>query len=135
MYIWDKNKHSIGIDIIDDQHKYFFSLINNIYNSVVSNDEFSSKRLSMELLKHANLHFKTEIEYLLRSGVSNQSIIEHLEEHYFLNEKIHEIINKSFIEHKNIIIDLAFFINEWISNHIINYDLPFFNKMKENNEI
>lgn len=134
MYIWDKDKHSIGIEVIDDQHKYFFSLIDDIYNSVIKNDEFSSKRLSMELLKHANLHFKTEIEYLLRSGVSIESTIEHLEEHYFLNGKIHEIINKSFIDNRSILIDMALFINEWISNHIINYDLPFFNKIKDNDE-
>lgn len=132
MYIWDKDKYSVGIDEIDEQHEYMFSLIKEIYYKIIENDEESIKAYLYKALEHANIHFKTEISYLVMNKIPENEIVNHINEHFYLHEKLNEILKKLLLDNGKIMIDMALFINKWISEHIIEYDLIAFNKIREN---
>lgn len=132
MYIWDKDKYSVGIDEIDEQHEYMFSLIKEIYYKIIDNDEESIKVYLYKALEHANNHFKTEISYLIINKIPEIEIVDHINEHYYLHERLNEILKKLLLDNGKIMIDMALFINKWISEHIIEYDIVAFNKIKEN---
>lgn len=130
MHKWNIDEHGTNIDIIDEQHKYLFKLIDEIYQMIMENDNTKIKKLLIELMRHANLHFKTEIEYLIDNGSDFEEIKKHINEHYKITKELHEKIEKCFLQNENIMIDVALFINNWISEHIIEYDVIMFKKLK-----
>lgn len=131
MHIWNKEEHAVGVDIIDEQHKYLFTLISEIYTIIINKDNTKIKPILMKLIYHANTHFKTEIEYLLENGADTKEIIGHINEHYNITNTLHEKTEKCFLYDEDIMIDLALFINNWISDHIIEYDVEIFRKIKK----
>lgn len=131
MHIWNKEEHAVGVDIIDEQHKYLFTLISEIYTIIINKDNTKIKPILMKLIYHANIHFKTEIEYLLENGADTKEIIGHINEHYIITNTLHEKTEKCFLYDEDIMIDLALFINNWISDHIIEYDVEIFRKIKK----
>jgi hemerythrin len=131
MHIWNQEEYAVGVDIIDNQHKYLFSLVSEIYTTIIKNDKENLKLILMKLIYHTNLHFKTEIEYLLENGADTKEIVSHLNEHYNITNTLHEKVERYFLYGEDIMIDLALFINNWISDHIIEYDVEIFRKIKK----
>lgn len=132
MYTWNKDKYSVGIDEIDEQHEYMFLLIAEIYQKIIDNDEESIKVYLYKTLEHANNHFRTEISYLIMNKIPENEIVNHINEHFYILEKLNEILKKILLDNGKIMIDMALFINKWISMHIIEYDLVVFNRIREN---
>lgn len=131
MHIWSKEDHAVGVDIIDNQHKYLFSLVSEIYTAIIKNDNDQIRSILMKLIYHTNIHFKTEITYLLENGVDTKETISHINEHYLITNTLHEKIERCFIHDETVMIDVALFINNWISDHIIEYDVEIFRKIKK----
>lgn len=66
MYIWDNNKHSVGIEEIDEQHKVLFDIINDIYICIINKNYSILDKLLLKIIVYTTNHFKTENEYLLK---------------------------------------------------------------------
>ena len=129
MQKWDIEKHSVGVEIIDEQHKFLFSIISEIYDTIIQNDSKAMKLIIMKLIFHSNEHFKTEIEYLLKNGANIEDITQHMVEHYDIITILFEKAERCFIYDENIMIDVALYVNNYISNHIIEYDIEIFKKL------
>ena len=53
-----KKEYSVGIEEIDDQHKYFISLLNDLYNAIVEGkSQEELKVLFQDLSDYAEKHF------------------------------------------------------------------------------
>lgn len=130
MYNWDSNKYSVGDQTIDAQHEKLFSIINDVYNSIINSDKKSTHPLLLELLEYTNNHYTDEIEYLLFNNINNDYIINHLRQHHENLSNLIDIIQKSLIDEDLIIVDVALLLNDWITNHIIKYDIPIFREIK-----
>lgn len=131
MYTWEKNKHSVGISELDEQHKMIFSIINDIYTCILLNETHKIDILLLKLIIYATKHFKTENSYILEYSMKaepnvKKTIEEHLLEHEnFLSVVVSKIEDHVF-NNKVILIDIALFLNIWINNHVINDDVVLF---------
>ena len=110
---WD-DSFSVGVEIIDSQHKKLVELINNFHNSETNLDE-----VVQDLLAYINFHFKTEEKYFIDFGY--QKIDEHTNQHKFYEDKIKEIYKKCLdekVDEGKISSEIEGFIKDWILNHI-----------------
>ncbi len=113
---WDENL-SVGIDVIDEHHRYLFDLINDLYD-VVSQKLGSREvaRLIKALDAYARIHFRAEEQMMNHYGYSD---IDHqLSQHHAFEEKIAEFYEEL---HDNPFVaqfDVLSYLREWLIHHI-----------------
>jgi len=81
-----KDEYSVNVKEIDEQHKVFLKILNNLYVAInnYSIDKELTKILE-ELVDYTKLHFSTEEKYFEQFNYSHTE--EHKEEHKELIEK------------------------------------------------
>ena len=120
-----KEEYSIGVQLIDEQHKHLFVIGNNIYD-LLENYLYEDKydkivMIINELREYTKYHFMTEEDYMLEIKYSkyfNQKV-----EHDDFIEKIEGIDLKGLDENQDKYIrDLLTFVFNWILEHILKKD-------------
>lgn len=135
MYIWDNNKHSVGIEEIDEQHKVLFDIINDIYICIINKNYSILDKLLLKIIVYTTNHFKTENEYLLKLSENitsdlKQFVIAHITKHETFVDILTKKIEDYILYDKMILIDIAIFLNDWVNNHVISEDVVMFNLLK-----
>lgn len=120
---WSSN-YEIGINSIDEQHKYLFELINSYYQMLSSNS-FSPnelRELLEKLITYAKAHFSDEEMHMLKNNMDHAYFNIHVEQHeYFVNE----VNNLSMFidDDAAIVAPLIYeFVTQWLIEHIIKVD-------------
>lgn len=110
----------IGIDEIDNHHKILFDIIYEIYRNIIEKGSNIDKQL-LKLVAYSSRHFKIEEEYLLSKCTSENKnyINKHISEHAEFLCNLKNEIEEYIFEDKNVIIDLALFLNRWIKHHMM----------------
>jgi hemerythrin len=124
MLIW-KETYSIGVELIDTQHKYLFDIGNQAYSLLENDlqiDKYDDIALIIEDLRnYFKYHFKCEEDYMLKINYSRYE--EHKKEHDNFIKKINSMqlcdIDKN---QQKYILDLLVFLFNWISKHILEKD-------------
>ncbi|WP_297426351.1 bacteriohemerythrin [Clostridium sp.] len=125
MFQW-KDSYSVGIELIDNQHKHLFDLGNSALN-LMKNDSYLSKPddvilLVNDLIQYSKFHFSTEESYMLK--VHYPMFNEHKSEHDNFIQKINETNLTALATNEYIHIkDLVHFLLNWILNHILEKDI------------
>lgn len=114
---WD-SKLCIGIDIIDEHHRYLFDLINDLY-AVVINKRGTRQvaRLIKSLDCYAKYHFRAEEQMMERYGY--ERIDSQLHQHHTFEEKIAEFYDEL---HSNPLVaqfDVLSYMRNWLTQHIL----------------
>lgn len=124
MLIW-KNEYSIGIDLIDAQHKHLFEIGNDAY--VLLKDDFCIDkydriiRILEDLRQYAKFHFQSEENYMIEIG-SEQLPIQKIAHAEFI-KKIYDIDFKKIDENqKGHLDEILTFIFNWILDHVLHKD-------------
>lgn len=113
------NIYTVGIDIIDNQHKKIFELINKTYYIDQMND-IEYQKLLNELNIYANNHFK--LEEKLFEITKYPGTMTHLQEHNNFREKIKQWNEKS----KSVFeFELFDFLVDWLIEHILHVDMKY----------
>jgi hemerythrin-like metal-binding protein len=109
---WDES-FSVGIDLIDNQHKKLFETINN-YHSEHSDTEESLSRL----LAYIDFHFTTEEDFFHKFDY--EDTIEHTAQHLRYKDEINALYSKYHYRNddEKIRAELEEFIRNWITHHI-----------------
>ena len=105
--LWD-DKYSIGVDLIDGQHKRLFKMLEEVYTNPVDNT-------LVALLDYTTYHFATEMQYMRNR--TDIDIYAHNEEHQMFQRHLRELINANTTK-----LGLANFIRLWIVNHVLKVD-------------
>ncbi|MCF6276554.1 MAG: bacteriohemerythrin [Candidatus Magasanikbacteria bacterium] len=129
-FFW-KKEYSLGIDIIDEQHKKFVEIVNRFNDTVdipKSKDLISG--MFEEVLEHIKFHFKTEEDYFDKFHYKNAKI--HKKYHdKFIKEiqdlKKENIENKIKVTHK-----LVKHLIDWLLIHLDKEDKKYVKCFKEN---
>lgn len=121
MLIW-KDEYSIGVKLIDEQHKYLFEIGNNAYKLIKDNagiDKYADVVMIIDdLLRYTRFHFKTEEGYMIK--INYNEYLSHKEEHNEFIQKINEINLEQVKENpQKIIEDILAFIFDWLLSHIL----------------
>ncbi len=124
------NKYSVGVSVMDEEHKGFIGTINKVIAAKqrdYSQDEV--EEVLSELVRFAKEHFKTEEAYM--SKFEYPYYLLHYNEH--LNFSLHMIIyNNQVINGEYKIMDELYnYLQEWLVHHIQKTDKKYtkcFNK-------
>jgi len=121
------DRYSVGIKIIDEQHKELIDLINDMYDHV-NNDDTSERIYFKAILRHIidkiKTHFETE-EKILRA-TNFQGYAEHKKTHdSFLLTVIENILK--FESGKRVsLVSFTIFFKNWILSHILMMDKQYY---------
>jgi hemerythrin len=121
MLIW-KEEYSIGIDLIDKQHKYLFDIGNQAYE-LIRNDLPADKydeviQILEDLRQYTKFHFQTEENYMLK--INSDQLPSQKIAHAEFIKKIYSIDFKNFDgDAKNYLDDILSFIFNWILEHVL----------------
>jgi len=111
------DKYSVGVSVIDEEHKGFIGIINKVIAAKQRNySQEEVEEVLSELVKFAKEHFKTEEAYM--SKFEYPDYLLHYNEH--LNFSLHMIIyNNQVINGEYKIMDEVYnYLQEWLVHHI-----------------
>ncbi|MDD2928454.1 MAG: bacteriohemerythrin [Sideroxydans sp.] len=113
---WDDSL-SVGIDVIDEHHRYLFDLINDLYQVVIrKRGAREVARLIKSLDAYAKIHFRAEeqmMNHYSYSGVDRQ-----MHQHHAFEEKVAEFYEEL---HANPLVaqfDVLSYLRDWLLHHI-----------------
>lgn len=120
-----KESYSIGIELIDAQHKHLFDLGNSALDLMKSDSSLDKSeqiiQLIDDLLQYTKFHFLSEESYML--NIDFPLYENHKKEHDAFIQKITDInlatISSNQYKH---IQDLVIFLLNWIVTHIFEND-------------
>jgi len=115
------NSYSVNVKELDDQHKYFLSLLNRLYRYIYANksrDELKS--ILTDLVSYKSNHFATEEKYFDLYDYENS--VEHKKEHKKLEQQISDFQNEFLEGKKDITVELVDFLENWLIDHLDTQD-------------
>jgi len=121
MEIQWKEKYSVGIQEIDDQHKYFIGLLNELYNAIVSNqgrEELSA--LFQKVADYAEKHFAAEEKYF--DEFNYDGAAEHKLEHEKMRAEIKKIKSQAGGNEIDFYGNIVYFLKDWLDDHLEKMD-------------
>ncbi len=126
-----KESFSVGNKEMDEQHKRFFSLLNNLHKCAgkQSGTKEEFRNIHQELYDYSDLHFQKE-EELCRiidyPGLERQVI-----QHQFFRDELQRLC-EDFCKGKRIASEaLLVFLRDWLMNHILQNDKKYTHYLHE----
>lgn len=112
----------IGIDVIDEHHRYLFNLINDLFN-VISNRHGSHEiaRLLKATVAYAKVHFRTEEKMMEHYGF--EDLQRHEKQHQAFETKAHELYENLYVNPLVVQFNALFFLRDWLVHHICAEDI------------
>jgi len=118
-FIHWEDRFSLGIPIIDDQHKELIKLANTLYNTCRQGKEFvpeGFRKAACAAVEYVAVHFSTEEKIMER--VKYPGMAEHKAEHQeFVKKILTEVKNfeegRAFVPNRFVV-----FLRDWILSHI-----------------
>ncbi|MFA6971456.1 MAG: bacteriohemerythrin [Gallionella sp.] len=113
---WDENL-SIGIDVIDEHHRYLFDLINDLFE-VVAHKRGAREvaRLIKALDAYAKIHFRAEEQMMNHYGYIG--IDRQLDQHHAFEDKISEFYEELHANPFVAQFDALAYLRDWLIHHI-----------------
>jgi len=113
---WEENL-SVGIDVIDEHHRYLFDLINDLYTVVVEKRGAREvARLIKSLDMYAKIHFRAEEQMMARYGFAG--IDRQFHQHHAFEDKIGEFYEELHANPMVAQFDVLSYLRNWLVNHI-----------------
>jgi hemerythrin-like metal-binding protein len=113
---WDENL-SVGIDVIDEHHRYLFDLINDLYEVVAhKRGARDVARLIKSLDTYAKIHFRAEEQMMAHYGF--KGINRQLDQHHAFEEKIGEFYEELHANPFVAQFDVLTYLRDWLIQHI-----------------
>ncbi len=117
-----KDSYSVGVKIIDEQHKQLFAYINALYSAMKdgSDKEILSKVLD-DLARYVDVHFSAEEKYFVEFNYEKKD--EQIAQHKMYTDKIRSF-QEGFKKNQEFILsfEVIDFIEDWILNHVTGED-------------
>jgi hemerythrin len=114
------DKFSIGVEMIDEQHKQLFNLINELNSNISGNSSKQIIASSLDaLISYTGYHFREEEDYMFNVSYPR------FEQHKVLHENLKEqVINfkKEFQEGGDDPERFLDFLYDWLTKHIMEQD-------------
>ena len=136
---WNDKTMSVGIPLIDEQHKELLNIINQLNTSIYSNTQKENIFIILnKLIDYAGFHFIMEEE--LFNNLNYDDKQEHKKEHReFLNKfiKLKDQFSNDeyYLKHLEIEIseDIIMYLIDWFLNHITGSDKKYAKIFIKNN--
>lgn len=112
---------SVNVREIDDQHKHFVGLMNELYSTAFQGGAKEKlAEILNKLVDYTNLHFQTEEKYF--EQFQYELTAEHEKLHNELKVKVATFVERFRVEGESIIAELMDFLEDWLVDHLENQD-------------
>lgn len=112
---------SVNVKEIDEQHKAFLGILNNLYKIMMEPESASGvKDILRQLEAYADFHFATEEKYF--DKFNYELAAEHKEEHRKLIAKVKEFLKRVDVEGDRVVLELLDFLGDWLVGHLSEQD-------------
>ncbi len=120
-YISWKEEYSVGNEMLDNQHKKIFALINKLYEAFMNKTEkIDGEKIMLELVDYSKTHFGQE-EQLFKQYKYAQAE-EHIKQHKIFIQTLHDITKNNMGNEKIFSIKITGFLQKWLVDHILQED-------------
>jgi hemerythrin-like metal-binding protein len=130
LYLKWKPEYSVGIDVIDNDHKKLINLINQFQTASLhsTGDQFERDALN-ELVDYTVFHFQREEEMLQKNNYPDFDA--HKKEHEAMVTKVKTMVEVFNQDKDKVIDDLLDYLKKWLINHINGTDQAYSEFMKD----
>lgn len=115
-----KEEYSVGVEMIDEQHKVFIGIINELYTAIMEKKEkIILDDVFKQLVAYTQFHFQTEERYF------DEFQYEGSEEHKAAHKKLCDQIAELETKREGIMenpFELMDFLEDWLVDHIMGMD-------------
>ncbi len=116
-----KEEYSVGVELIDTQHKMFVGILNDLYAAIMAQKEdLILDDIFDQLVKYTEFHFQTEERYFDEFHYEGSE--EHKAEHARLCADIAVLREKKEGSLKSNPFELLDFLEAWLIEHIMDMD-------------
>ena len=116
-----KDSFNIGNTTVDQQHRSFMEIINEVYNSVFgSSTDGVRKDLVDSLKSYAAMHFRTEED--LMESVDYEDLERHREQHRYFESLVSELEAHHVTGEAEALKKTLPFLRDWLLGHILEQD-------------
>jgi hemerythrin-like metal-binding protein len=115
-----KDEYSVGVGIIDEQHKHFVGILNRLYDTIQNDDQSLLPEILKDLTDYAVYHFNTEEKYFDQFKFSGSD--EHKLEHKKLKEKVAGFLSRKDEDPLRVSYELLDFLEDWLVHHLAELD-------------
>jgi len=123
---------SVGIKVIDDQHKELFALINDMFNHVLGDEQTERvyfKKVIQKAVEYVKVHFGTEEKIMLHTKFPGY--LEHKKAHDAFVMTVVTKVQDFEAGKKFVLLEFTQFLKEWILTHIAIMDKGYFSYFKQ----
>ncbi|MCL1837217.1 MAG: bacteriohemerythrin [Treponema sp.] len=123
---------SVGVKLIDDQHKGLLNLLNDMFNHVtgdVAQERLYFMSVIQQAVQYVKVHFSTEEKIMIRTNFPGYS--EHKKAHDTFVLAVVENIKNFEAGKRWALMDFGKFLKEWILTHIAIMDKQYFAYFKQ----
>jgi hemerythrin-like metal-binding protein len=128
-YIKWEPKYSVGVEILDEQHRKLFDIVNDLIDEI----EMGSKNILPiigDLVAYISVHFKQESIVMMESNYPG--FMKHSQEHRHFTEKVQDFLQDYEQGNEELGLKMIVFLKEWIFNHTTRLDLEYAHHLKDN---
>jgi hemerythrin len=111
-------KLSVGVDVLDDDHKRLVAMLNELYDAMLAgNGKDSLGRILDGLVHYTKVHFAREEKLFAETGYAAR--IAHKQEHDALTRQVLDVQQKyAGGATATLSLDVLQFLKTWLINHI-----------------
>ena len=123
---------SVGVKLVDDQHKGLLDLLNDIFNHVsgnVAEERAYFTSVIQKAVNYVKVHFSTEEKIMIRTNFPGYS--EHKKAHDTFVLAVVENIKNFEAGRRFALMDFGKFLKEWVLTHIAIMDKQYFVYFKQ----
>jgi len=125
-HVYWSASYSMGIKLIDEQHKGFIAFVNDLFNHSTGHEDEEKayfKSVIKMAIAYAKYHFTTEEKYMLATKF--QGYAEHKKAHEEFIRTILQAV-KDFESGKRLVLEkYAYFLKNWILTHVAGMDVSY----------
>jgi hemerythrin len=123
---------SVGIKLIDDQHKGLLDMVNDMFNHVygsMAEEEAYSTEIIQKAVSYVKVHFSTEEKIMKHTNFPGY--LEHKKAHDTFILTVVDYIKGFDTDKKFVLSDFTRFLKEWVLTHIAIMDKQYFTYFKQ----
>ena len=133
-FVWT-DEYNLNIHIIDEQHKHFFEIVNQIYDLI--KDKTVTKtdiiKIVNDLINYGYYHLSTEEKYFNQYLYSDR--MSHMKQHEMFRKQTADYVahlEKSDVDLVKLSLEIDNFAKNWLSHHILVNDRQYVSFFKQN---
>lgn len=116
-----QNDYSVGVVLIDEQHKHFVDLLNKLTDAFYKGEGVELlEEIFKELFDYAGYHFATEEKYFIEFNY--EGTLSHVAEHQRFVTELTKMYEESKKDNLKTTVQLVDFMEDWLVHHVQTVD-------------